>query len=403
MASPSHQSLSWIDAELSALAERDLLRRLQTHFGPQGAVVAVDGRELINFGSNDYLGLAADLSLSAAAKTALDEEGCGSGASPLVVGHSAALDRLEARIAEFEGTEAALVFPSGFAANMGTIAALVGPGDAVFSDALNHASIVDGCRLSRAQIHIYPHGDCQTLESQLSVAGSFRRRLIVTDALFSMDGDPAPLAQLADLAQRYQAMLMVDEAHATGVFGAHGRGLCEQLGIEDRVAIRVGTLSKALGAAGGFVCGRRSLIEWLVNRARAYVFSTALPPAIAAAGVAALDVVAQEPARRAELLHRAQWLRDELKRRAWNIGFSASQIVPLIVGEARQALQLSARLADRGLWVPAIRPPSVPDDASRLRISLCHGHDDAMIGALLAALDDANADRHDLDARAFLT
>ncbi|HVX11647.1 MAG TPA: 8-amino-7-oxononanoate synthase [Pirellulales bacterium] len=383
----SHDALAWIDRELAVLSERDLLRRLRTHGGRQGAVLEFGGRELINFGSNDYLGLAGDPRLAVAAKIGLDEEGCGSGASPLLVGHSSALARLEQRLATFEGTEAAVVFPSGFAANLGTIGALVGPGDAVFSDELNHASIVDGCRLSRAQVHIYPHGDCGALESQLEAAKSFRRRLVVTDSLFSMDGDAAPLAELARLADQYKAMLMVDEAHATGVFGPQGRGVCEWLGIEDHVAVRVGTLSKALGAAGGFVCGPRSLIEWLVNRARPYVFSTALPPPIAAAGIAAVDIVGQEPARRTDLLRRAQWLRAELTARGWSTGDSTSHIVPLVVGEARRALELSARLADGGVWVPAIRPPSVPADGSRLRISLCHGHDETMLGALLAALD----------------
>ncbi|HET6881666.1 MAG TPA: 8-amino-7-oxononanoate synthase [Pirellulales bacterium] len=382
-------SLSWINAELTALAQRDLLRRVRSHGGPQGVMIEVEGRELINFGSNDYLGLAADARLAAAAKVALDAEGCGSGASPLVVGQSAALTRLERRIAEFEGTEAAVVFPSGFAANMGAITTLVGAGDAIFSDALNHASIVDGCRLSRAQTFVYPHGDCQALAAQLQSANDFRRRLIVTDGLFSMDGDLAPLAELADLAERFDAMLLVDEAHATGVFGVHGRGACELFGIEDRVAVRIGTLSKSLGAAGGFVCGGQSLAEWLVNRARPYIFSTALAPPLAAAGIAALDIVTTEPGRRHELLRRAEWLRGELKARGWQVGSSTSQIMPLIVGEARRAVDLSWRLLERGVWVPAIRPPSVPPDASRLRISVCHGHNDAMLGALLAGLDGA--------------
>ncbi|HEX7376466.1 MAG TPA: 8-amino-7-oxononanoate synthase [Pirellulales bacterium] len=380
-------SLAWIDQELAGLAERDLLRRTRTHTGPQAVVVEFDGREWINFGSNDYLALAGDARLAAAAKSTLDREGCGSGASPLLAGHSAALAQLETRLAEFEGAEAAVVFPSGFAANMGAIAALAGSGDAVFSDALNHASIVDGCRLSRAEVHVYPHGDWRTLEKELKQAASFRRRLIVTDGLFSMDGDLAPLGELADLAERYDAMLMVDEAHATGVLGALGRGACELAGVEDRVAVRMGTLSKALGAAGGFVCGSRALADWLINRARPYVFSTALPPPLAAAATTALEIVAAEPDRRGQVLRWAQWLRDQLTARGWRIGRSASQIVPLIVGDARRAMELSARLAEHGVWVPAIRPPSVPEQAARLRISVCHGHDDAMLGALLAALD----------------
>jgi 8-amino-7-oxononanoate synthase len=384
---PNH--LSWIEAELASLAERDLLRGLQTHAGAQGAMLSIDGCELVNFGSNDYLGLASDVRLATAAKQTLDEEGSGSGASPLIVGHSTALARLEARLASFEGAEAALVFPSGFAANLGTIGALVGPGDAVFSDELNHASIVDGCRLSRAKIHVYRHGDRRELESQLRGANQFHRRLIVTDSLFSMDGDLAPLVELADLADRHAAMLMVDEAHATGMIGPRGRGVCEQLGVEHRVAVRVGTLSKSLGAAGGFVCGRRSLIAWLVNRCRPYIYSTALAPPMAAAGCAALEIVEQEPQRRETVARRAAQLRERLKAQGWNIGQSASHIVPLIVGQARRALELAAFLAERGVWVPAIRPPSVPPDASRLRISLCYGHNDAVLGLLLDALAKA--------------
>jgi 8-amino-7-oxononanoate synthase len=391
MSHPADDPLNWIDAELAALGERSLLRRLRTHAGPQGATLSIDGREFVNFASNDYLGLAAETRLASAAKRTLDEEGAGSGASPLIVGHSAALARLEERLARFEASEAALVFPSGFAANLGTVAALVGSGDAVFSDELNHASIVDGCRLSRAAVQVYPHGDWRALEGQLRGAAAFRRRLIVTDSLFSMDGDLAPLAELADLADRYGAMLMVDEAHATGLFGSHGRGICEQLGVEDRVAVRVGTLSKALGAAGGVVCGRRPLIDWLVNRARPYIFSTALAPSLAAAACAALDVVEQEPQRRETLARRAGRVRQRLADQGWNIGASASHIVPLVVGEAARALELSSLLAERGLWVPAIRPPSVPADASRLRISLCYGHNDTMTGMLLDALNEARS------------
>jgi 8-amino-7-oxononanoate synthase len=307
------------------------------------------------------------------------------------VGHSASLARLEERLARFEGTEAALVFPTGFAANMGTITALVGSGDAIFSDELNHASIVDGCRLSRASVHVYPHGDWQALEAQLRGATQVRRRLIVTDSLFSMDGDLALLAELADLADRHAAMLMVDEAHATGVFGAHGRGVCELLGVEDRVAVRVGTLSKALGAAGGFVCGPRLLIDWLVNRARPYIFSTALAPPLAAAACAAFEAIKREPQRRDALARRAADVRQRLANQGWDIGPSASHIVPLVVGEAKRALELSSFLAERGLLVPAIRPPSVPADASRLRISLCYGHNDTMIGLLLDALSEVRS------------
>ncbi|HXT57514.1 MAG TPA: 8-amino-7-oxononanoate synthase [Pirellulales bacterium] len=380
--------LAWLDAELDALARRDLLRQLRTYDGPQRARLAIDGREFINFGSNDYLGLAADERLVAAASRAATLNGAGAGASPLVVGHSRAVEQLEIRLAEFEAVEAALVFASGFAANAGTIAALVGPGDAVYSDALNHASIVDGCRLSRAAVHVYRHADIAHVVELLRAGGRFRRRLIATDSLFSMDGDLAPLGDLAELARRHDCMLMIDEAHATGVFGRQGRGVAEHLGVEDGVHVRVGTLSKALGGMGGFVAGRRSLVEWLVNRARPYVFSTALAPPMAAVAQAALDIVRDEPARRQTLLARSADLRVRLEGQGWNVGTSASQIIPLLVGESARALALSAELARRGFWAPAIRPPSVPEGQARLRISLSCEHAAETIEALVAVVGD---------------
>lgn len=378
--------LSWIDNELTALDGANLRRRLSSREGPQAAQFSIGGKNLINFGSNDYLGLAADPRLSRAVADALGREGWGSGASPLVTGHGATHQQLEKRLAEFEGTEAALLFTSGFAANAGTIAALVGPGDAVYCDRKNHASLFDGCRLSRADVRVYPHGDCTRLKSLLAESQKYRRRLIVTDSLFSMDGDLAPLPELAELAERYAAMLMVDEAHATGVFGENGRGVSEHFGVESRVHVRIGTLSKALGCVGGFAAGSRSLVEWLVNRARPYVFSTAGPAAASAAALAALDIVCEEPERRRQLLARADALREDLIRRGWNIGLSVSQIIPLIVGDPERAIQLSTTLREHGLFVPAIRPPTVPEGEACLRISLTAGHTDAMIDTLLTAL-----------------
>ncbi len=384
----SGEQLAWIDDELARLAAADLDRHLQTHDGPQGATLAYQGRTFVNFGSNDYLGLAADARLAAAAQAAADAEGWGSGSSALVVGHGAAHAGLERAIAEFEETEAALLFSTGYAANLGTIAALVGRGDVVLSDELNHASIVDGCRLSRAEVRIYPHGDLGTLAAELRDAYAFRRRLIVTDGIFSMAGDVAPLADLAELADNHECMLMVDEAHATGVFGAQGRGACEAAGIEERVDVRVGTLSKALGGIGGFVAGRRSLIEWLVNRARPYVFSTALPPAAAAAAEAALKIVRAKPERRTKLLESAALLRSELAAAGWDIGPSTTQIIPLVIGAAAETMRLAAALRERGFLVPPIRPPSVPEGAARLRLSLAYGHTPAMLRDLLAALKE---------------
>jgi 8-amino-7-oxononanoate synthase len=384
--------LSWISTDLAHLNSQALIRQRKAHSGPQQTRIMVDGRELINFSSNDYLGLAADPRVAAAAQHAAKEIGWGAGASPLVSGYMPPHEQLERRLAAFEGTEAALLFPSGFAANQGTIPALVDRGDAIFADALNHASLIDGCRLSRAAIHIYPHRDCNRLAEMMDHAPQFRRRLIVTDSLFSMDGDLAPLKELSALAERHDAMLLIDEAHATGVFGQHGRGLAEALDIEHGAHIRVGTLSKAMGSAGGFVTGSSQLIHWLVNRARPYIFSTASPPALCAAANEALTIVETEPERREGLLAHSAAVRDALRSQGWNIAQSESQIIPLVVGSASRALQLSARLLELGHFVPAIRPPSVPPGESRLRMSLTSNHTPEMIDSLLAALATAAAE-----------
>jgi len=386
MQKSTHHPLQWIEEELASLDRQSLCRRLATRQGNQATQIELDGRKLLNFSSNDYLALAADPRLADAASGAAQEEGWGSGASPLIMGHGRAHRRLEERLAEFEGTEAALVFSSGFAANAGTIATLVGPGDVVFSDRKNHASIWDGCRLSRADVRAFGHADCGHLEQLLEKSGRYRRRLIVTDGLFSMDGDVAPLAELADLAERFGAMLFVDEAHATGVFGPHGRGTVEQAGLEGRAHVRVGTLSKGLGSIGGFVVGSQPLIDWLVNRARPYVFSTASPGAAAAASTAALDIVRDEPNRRETLSSRALSLRKRLTNDGWDIGPTTSQIIPVIVGEAGRAMQFASALGERGLFVPAIRPPTVPEGEARLRISLTYGHTPEMIEQLASSL-----------------
>lgn len=390
---PSHGNrLAWIEEALDDLARAGLRRSLAVRASEQAASVTLDGQGLINFGSNDYLGLSADPRLAAAATKASASEGWGSGASPLVSGRASSHAELERRLAAYEGTEAALVFPSGFAANTGVIAALVDAPDAIFGDAKNHASLIDGCRLARAERFVYRHCDCDSLESLLRRAqGKHRRRLIVTDTLFSMDGDLAPLARIAELAEHYDAMLMVDEAHATGVFGAQGRGVLEHLGetspdLEARVDVRVGTLSKALGSGGGFVCGSQSLIDWLANRARTYVFSTAQPAATSAAAIAALEIVRQEPARGRELLNEASALRGRLCADGWDCGRSASQIVPLYVGDPERTMQLASELRRAGFFVPGIRPPSVPKGESLLRISLCRHHTPDMVDGLLRVL-----------------
>lgn len=367
--------LSWLDDALADLDRRDLRRRLVTRESPQrGDCITIAGTTLANFGSNDYLGLAGDRRLSHAVSESANSRGWGSGASPLVTGRGSLHAELERELARFEGTEAALLFSTGFAANVGAITSLVGPEDIIFSDAKNHASIIDGCRLSGADIKVYKHCDVDSLRPSLA-ASHHNCKLIVTDTLFSMDGDLAPLLQIVELAREHGAMLLVDEAHATGVFGTGGRGVCEHFGIEDGVHIRVGTLSKALGSFGGFVAGSQALIDWLANRARPFVFSTAMPEAVAAAGLAALRIVNSEPSRRQLLLTRAVELRERLTSSGLRIGRSESQIIPVILGSPAKTMQAAARLREAGFFVPGIRPPSVPEGESLLRISLSWLHE----------------------------
>ncbi len=374
-------ALGWIDSALDQLDADGLRRQIRIRSGRQGREVELDGRRLLNFGSNDYLGLAGDVRLTRACSKGSCAEGFGAGASPLVSGQSQAHRSLERGIATLLAVDAALTFPSGFAANAATIPAVVGDGDLIASDARNHASIIDGCRLSKARLIVYPHRDVAALEAMLTTAGPARRILIVTDSLFSMDGTIAPLADLCDVAARHAAMLMVDEAHATGVFGERGSGLVEASGCSDGVHIRVGTLSKALGTAGGFVAGHASLVSWLAHAARGWVFSTAHPPGVAAAATRAVELLAEEPFRRRELLAKAAAFREQIaaagqathRRIASDL---TSQILPVIVGEPGRAVAAAERLLDAGFFVPAIRPPSVPDGASLLRISLAWHHTD---------------------------
>jgi 8-amino-7-oxononanoate synthase len=382
---------AWIDDELDDRRRRGLYRARRRVQSAQGVRIRVGDRELVNFSSNDYLALAADPRLARAAAVAARRYGCGAGASPLVSGHLRPLRDLERDLAAWEGTEAALVFASGYAANLAAVTTLAGRADAVFSDALNHASLIDGCRLSGARRFVYRHGDLDHLDDLLRRNGpAARRRLIVSDTVFSMDGDLAPLAGLAELAARHDTLLLIDEAHATGVLGESGRGLTDTLppgACDPDRLVKVGTLSKALGAQGGFVCGTRRLVEYLVNRARPYIFSTALAPPAAAAARRAVAIVRAEPERR-RVLVLAELLRDELRARGRSPGESRCQIVPVIVGEPTAALRLSEQLEERGLLVPAIRPPSVPEGTARLRISVTAGHSDEDVKRLAAALEE---------------
>ena len=393
------QQLDWIDEELAELDRRGLRRRLRVAARRDRGNAVIDGREVVNFASNDYLGLASHTRLVQTAAEALKGHGWGSGASPQLGGRSPLHAELEDRLARFEDVEAALLFPSGFAANAGIIPALAGGGDAIFSDAKNHASIVDGCRLSRAARFIYDPADCASLEALLSDASRFRRRLIVTDSLFSIEGDLAPLVEIGHLAARFDAMLLVDEAHATGVFGVHGRGVVEALSrvapeLDHQVTIRVGTLSKSIGSAGGFVCGDARIIDWLANRARSYFFSTSPPAAVCSAALAGLSIIGDEPQRRRQLLAEAAKLRRRLQAQGWDTGPSESQIIPIRIGSNAGAMELAAQLLEQGFYVPGIRPPTVPDGEALLRISVNYHHPTDAINRLCNTLDRLRASAH---------
>jgi len=363
-----------IQAELESLSQLGLYRGLRQVEGEQGPVLRVDGKEVLNFCSNNYLGLANHPALRAAAKEAIDRYGCGSGASRLISGNMRLHEELEEKIARFKGTEAALVFNSGFQANVGLLSTLAGEGDVILSDALNHASIIDGCRLSKARVVVYPHFDLTRLEDELKKAPAKSRKLIVTETIFSMDGDEAPLAEIADLAERYGAMVMVDEAHATGLFGPNGAGIVSKLGLGGRIPVQMGTLGKALGGFGAYVAGSQALRELLINRCRSFIFTTSLPPAVMAMALAAVTLVEREPQRRLALWHNARALKEGLHRLGFSPGESQSQILPLVIGDAEKCMAFSERLLQKGLFAQGIRPPTVPPGTSRLRITLMATH-----------------------------
>ncbi|TRY25744.1 8-amino-7-oxononanoate synthase [Brevibacillus sp. LEMMJ03] len=367
----------WMEAELDALRQQSLNRclRIVDDRGEEGGKwLTVGGRRLFNLSSNDYLGLAGDPRIADAARQAAEQWGAGAAASRLICGNHRWYADLEERLAEWKQREAALVFANGYMANLGVIAALVGREDAVFSDRLNHASIVDGIILSRARHYRYRHNDPEHLEHLLKKHAGHRRALIVTDAVFSMDGDAAPLRELVELKARYGAMLMVDEAHAGGVRGRRGEGLCHELGLHDQVDVIMGTFSKAFGVYGAYVCADRVLIDYLVTKTRPLIYSTGLPPMVVAAVRRALEVVQEEGWRRTRLRENSAWFRRRLRTCGFEVGEGDSPIIPWIVGDNRQALRLSQRLEERGIAAVAIRPPTVPEGTARIRFSLMATH-----------------------------
>jgi 8-amino-7-oxononanoate synthase len=381
-ARPVGDPLAWVDRSLADLDAAGLRRQVRHRTSPAGR--AADG--LVNLSSNDYLGLAGDPRVAEAAARAAWRWGAGAGASPLVTGSTALHRELETAIAAWKGTGDAVVFSSGYLANTGTIAALVGPGDVVASDALNHASIVDSCRLSRADVIVYPHRDLDALDRMLARAGG-RRRLVVTDGIFSMDGDAAELSALCDVADVHGAMVMVDDAHGCGVLGPEGTGTAAEQGVSQRIPVQLGTLSKAFGSAGGYVAGSTALCAWLRNRARGFIYDTALPPPAAGAALEALLVSVAEPWRRRRATTLAQRLADGL-----GVPRPAAAVVPLVVGAPEAALLLAAHLADAGFLAVPIRPPSVPTGTARLRFTTSALLGDRDVDGVLDAVHRAAVD-----------
>jgi 8-amino-7-oxononanoate synthase len=360
-----------IAERLGELRDKGLHRRLRLISGPQGPRVTLDGQPVLLLCSNDYLGLANHPRVRGAAADAAMRWGAGAGASRLISGNMQPHGRLEERLARFKGYESALL--SGYLANTGTIAALAGSGTVVFSDELNHASIIDGCRLARAETFVYRHGDTEHLAWGLRRAGG-RGSLIVTDGVFSMDGDVAPLPRLVELAREHGCRLMVDEAHATGALGPGGRGSVAAAGLSGEVDVVLGTLGKALGSYGAYVCADSELTDYLVNTARSLIFSTAPPPPVAAAGLAALELLESRPHRIDELHANAATLRSALAAQGLATGDSQTQIIPVEVGGATRTMELSERLLERGVFAQGIRPPTVPEGTSRLRFTVMSTH-----------------------------
>ena len=374
---------------LRELDAQHLRRRLRLVESEPGPVTTVEGRRVILMASNDYLGLATHPLLKRAAIEATTRFGVGSGASRLVSGTLPPHRDLESALARFKGTEAALAFGSGYLANVGLIPSLIGSGGLIVADRLCHASLIDGCRLSGADLRVFRHRDLTQLDSLLARRSQRRDTLIVTDGVFSMDGDLAPLPELVALAERYAARLLVDDAHGTGVMGAHGRGTLEHFGLEGRIPFHMGTLGKALGTSGAYVAGPQSLIDYLLNTARSFIYSTAPPPGTAAASVAALELLQAEPERRARLWDNRNYFHTGLKALGFRLADSQSPIIPVLIGEPRHALALAERLLELGVYAPAIRPPTVPKETSRIRTTVSSEHTREQLDAVLGAFRQA--------------
>jgi 8-amino-7-oxononanoate synthase len=379
---------SFLKMELDKIKAKGLYRQMKILASAPDKEIIFEGKSYINFSSNNYLGFSCRPELKQAAINAVKKYGCGGTSSRLICGTFHIHAELEEKLAKLKSKEKAIVFPSGFAANIGVVSSIVGKGDAVIMDKLNHASLWDGASLSGARLFVYEHKDMQSLEKVLKRAHSYKKRLIITDTLFSMDGDIAPLKDITDLAKKYCSWTMIDEAHATGIFGKNGSGIAESFNVEKDIDIVMGTLSKAIGSQGGFICGDNELIDYLINKSRAFIYTTALSPACAGASIKALEVIEKEPKLRIKLLENSKYLRDKLKLSGFDTLGSESQIIPVLTGDAARTMDVSAQLMSRGIFAPAIRPPTVAEGMCRIRISLTSLHRREEIDKLIEAFQN---------------
>jgi len=384
--------LAWIEQEIAALKEQGLFTHIRTLSSPQGAWLVVDGRRVLNFSSNNYLGLANHPRLVEAAKRAMDTHGVGPAAVRSIAGTMDLHLELERRLAEFKGAEAAVTFQSGFTANLATIPALVGKGDVIFSDELNHASIIDGCRLSRAEIVRFRHADPDDLRQQIAATTGYGRRLIITDGVFSMDGDIAPLDRLSEVAEQYSVLTMVDDAHGEGVLGRGGRGIVDHFGLHGVFDLEIGTLSKAFGVVGGVIAGKKAIVDYIRQKARPFLFSSAVTPADTAACLAAVDLLEESEELVARLWENARYFKAGMQRLGFDTGRSETPIVPVMLGDAGLAKEFSRRLFDAGVFAMALGFPTVPRGLARIRVMNTAAHSQADLDRGLAAFAQVGRD-----------
>lgn len=375
---------TFIDQTLLELTQRGLKRKIRTIEGRQNREITIDGRKVLNFCSNNYLGLADDPRLGAAATASIVAEGFGAGASRLVCGNFSSHQKLEDCIAKFKGTERALLFNTGYIANMGIISSLYGRGDMIFSDKLNHASIIDGILLSGAEYKRYAHADMESLAAMLKAAPESVKKLIITDSVFSMDGDIAPLPAIVALAKKYSAAVMVDEAHGLGVLGRNGKGAVEHFGLEGQVDIQMGTFSKAAGSFGAYCCGSARLIDFLINKARSFIYTTGLPPNVAAASLKGLEIIVKEPQRREKMWENTKFITNGLKEMGFDTLNTQTPIIPIVVKDSSLSVDFSEKLLAAGIFVSAIRPPTVSANTARLRVTVMATHTTEDLNRLLS-------------------